>query len=383
MRILIINHEFPNFSEVNASTCTHLLEEFSKRSDLEIEYVTISEDYRYHQLRMGERVTIHRLPVSKKPLNSKLSKGQLLTFAWRARKFSLELSRKNHFDLVHAFSIFPDAVAASMLLWHKKIAYCLSIAYSDLATFNSGIVLKLKKNALKKAYFATCEKLPVKKTAENFFGQKIIDIIPRGIDVENFYPDLEKREDGYITLLSETELIPANGARYLIQALKIIVSRYPHVKLTLIGSGSEKVSLMDLARGLEIKNKVEFFENPTEKQRLQLYQSANIFVLPALETIFSNEDHVRKALAAGLAVVATKTLQSHELVLENLNGLWVNIETADDLAEKIEKLILDANLRFLMNKNSRDLAVKLSWENIARQYLAIYEKIRNLEKIKN
>jgi glycosyltransferase involved in cell wall biosynthesis len=53
-----------------------------------------------------------------------------------------------------------------------------------------------------------------------------------------------------------------------------------------------------------------------------------------------------------------------------------------DLAEKIEKLMLNNNLEKEMGKESRILAEKLSWEVVAKNYINLYEKTANLGKIR-
>ncbi|EKD46633.1 MAG: hypothetical protein ACD_67C00137G0005 [uncultured bacterium] len=81
-------------------------------------------------------------------------------------------------------------------------------------------------------------------------------------------------------------------------------------------------------------------------------------------------------------MVATDTGGTKELLTDNLNGLIVKTKDADDLAEKIEKIILNPQMEHSMSLESRKLAEKLSWGKVAGQYIELYVQTANLKKMK-
>jgi len=165
----------------------------------------------------------------------------------------------------------------------------------------------------------------------------------------------------------------------LIQAFKILSGRYDQARLLIVGDGNEKKSLEDLVQGLGIKDKVEFAGAIAHNNVLAFYQRANIFVLPSLNEGMSNV--MLEALAVGLPVVATDTGGTKELLTNNVNGLIVKMKDSNDLAEKIEKLILNPTLEKTMSLESRKLAETLSWEKVAGEYEEIYVKTSNLGRM--
>ena len=58
------------------------------------------------------------------------------------------------------------------------------------------------------------------------------------------------------------------------------------------------------------------------------------------------------------------------------------MKNPDDLAEKIEKIILDNEMEKMMGSESRKLAEKMSWESVSKEYVDLYVKIINLRKRK-
>ncbi|MEI7891303.1 MAG: hypothetical protein WCI36_05055 [bacterium] len=65
MKILIINHEFPQMGTEAGEASLYLLGEYSKKTDFWVDYVTVSEDDQYHFLEMGGNISIHRLPINR------------------------------------------------------------------------------------------------------------------------------------------------------------------------------------------------------------------------------------------------------------------------------------------------------------------------------
>ena len=70
------------------------------------------------------------------------------------------------------------------------------------------------------------------------------------------------------------------------------------------------------------------------------------------------------------------------MVKNGVNGLIVKMKDGDDLADKIERLVVDKDLRSRMSAESRRLAEKMSWENVAKQYFQLYGEVLEKREIK-
>jgi len=80
-------------------------------------------------------------------------------------------------------------------------------------------------------------------------------------------------------------------------------------------------------------------------------------------------------MASGLPVVTTRTGGTAELVLEGANGFsfeWADVES---LTAHLHRLAGDREMLRRMGAASRQRAGMFSWENAARQYRDLFEKL--------
>jgi len=83
-----------------------------------------------------------------------------------------------------------------------------------------------------------------------------------------------------------------------------------------------------------------------------------------------------EAAAAGRAIVTTNAPGCREVVRNGYNGLLVPPRSVTELAEALERLILEPVLREEMGRHSRLLAEqRFGQETIIRQTLALYDEL--------
>lgn len=386
MKILFFNYEFPPLGGGAGNASYYLLREYAKNPELEVDFVTASIDGQYHLLKMGENINIHRLPIGKNAENIHYqTKKELISYTWNAFWFARKLAKQNHYDLTHSFFSVPCGVISMFLKFEFKLPYIISLRGSDVPGYSErfvGLYRWITPTILKiwsKAAFVIANSQGLKELALKAEPKKEIGVIYNGVDIEEFFQDASKRQADQFTIICVSRVTPRKGVRFLIQAFKILSGRYENVRLLIVGDGNEKKSLEDLVQGLDIKDKVEFAGAVAHENVLGYYQRANVFVLPSLNEGMSNV--MLEALACGLPVVATNTGGTKELLTDNVNGLVVKMKDADDLAEKIEKLILNPELEKEMSLESRKLAESLGWGKVAGEYAEVYRKTANVDKM--
>lgn len=386
MKILFFNYEFPPLGGGAGNASFYLLREYAKNPEVQVDFVTASIDEKYHLLKMGENINIHRLPIGKNADNIHYqTKKDLIAYTWNAYWFSRKLAKQNAYDLTHSFFSVPCGAISLLLKWEFKLPYIVSLRGSDVPGYSERFVglyrwitptiLKIWKSAS----FVVANSQGLKDLALKSEPKKEIGVIYNGIDIEEFVADQSKCNPEHFTIICVSRVTPRKGIRFLIQAFKTLSGRYDQARLLIVGDGNEKKSLEDLVQGLGIKDKVEFAGAIAHENVLAYYQRANIFVLPSLNEGMSNV--MLEALAVGLPVVATDTGGTKELLTNNVNGLVVKMKDSNDLAEKIEKLILSPELEKTMSLESRKLAQTLSWGKVAGEYVELYRKTINITKI--
>lgn len=386
MRILFFSHEFPPIISELANDSQHILNEYANNVGIEVDFVTSSIDEKQHLLKIGENISIHCLPIGKnqESFNYK-SKEELEKFYKEAYKFAKQLVKRKKYDLVHLFSLASSGHIAYKLWKKNRLPYIFSLREEDqsvyfekLSFFRNLFAPSLKK-IWENACFIITDSQELRKFTLKLYPQKEIRVIHNGIETEKFFPDYSKRNLDHFTIVCVSQIIPEKGVRFLIQAFKILSARYRHIRMFIVGDGNEKSSLEQLVMGIGLEDKIVFTGAVAQEKVLEYLHKSNVYVLPDLN---ENVDKTMfAALACGLPIVVTDTEKKKEFIVDGKNGFMVKMKNPDDIAEKLEKIILDENLAKNMENENKILTKKISWNSVSKEYLEVYKETINLRKI--
>jgi glycosyltransferase involved in cell wall biosynthesis len=381
MRILFLNYEYPPLGGGAANATEYILKEFSKTPDLEVELVTSSIDGRYRRETLGERIVIHRLPIGKKAGNLHFqSQADLLAYSWRAYGFARRLLRERRFDVVHAFFAVPCGVLAWVLHKEFRVPYVVSLRGADVPGYSErfrwlyGLLRPLVRVVWRNAAEVIANSEGLRQLALETAPKQPISVIYNGVDTLQFSPaDRQERAgDGVLRLLCVSRLTPRKGVGYLLEAVAMLKERYGggKVRLSIAGEGDEKAALMRKAEELGIQDSVEFAGCVAHDDLPAMYRKADLFVLPSLNEGMSNT--VLEAIASGLAVLATDTGGTKELVRDGENGFLVAMKDARDIADKAALFLERPELVRTMGEKSRQTAESMGWTQVAGAYKEAY-----------
>lgn len=383
MKILFFNYEYPPLGGGAGNATRYILKEFSNMDGLEVDLITSSADKVYSEEKIGDKITIYKLPIGKDGNNLHYqSQKELLIYAWRAFWFARRLVKKNNYDLTHSFFSVP---CGAISLWFKifnQIPYIVSLRGSDVPGYSERFSLVYKiltpliKAIWKKSFFTVANSLEFKKLALKTNNKQEIKIITNGIDVGEFYvkkfPDDYKQEKKF-KIICGSRITPRKGIRFVVEALDILIKKELDVELDIIGEGNERVTLEEKVAELGLRDRVNFIGFVEHNKLPVVYTQANVYVSASLNEGMSNT--LLEALAAGLPIVATNTGGTFETVKEGINGYVIKMESPRDIADRVEKLLQNYELEKKMSQESRRLAESMSWKNIAKEYYSLYREV--------
>jgi L-malate glycosyltransferase len=380
IRILFLNYEYPPLGGGAGTASSNILQEFSKIPGLEVDLITSSHDDNFHLEEIGNNVKIYKLPIGKNKKNLHFqSQKDLLVYSWKAYWYSKKLIKHNNYSLTHSFFSVPCGFLSMLFKIQNEIPYIVSLRGADVPGYSerfSGIYYFLKpliKLIWKKADAVVSNSNGLRDLALKSKLDQKIDVIYNGTDIQNFKPDEKlKDKEKFIITLGGTRVTERKGIKYLIDAVHELSQKYPQVNVTIIGEGSEKERLENLAEKLKIRDRINFLGRVDYKKIAAYYQEASVFILPSLNEGMSNA--MLEALASGLPILATDTGGTKELVHDGENGFIIKMKNAKDIADKIEKLINDRELLQKMGEVSRGYAENMSWEKVAGEYYELYKK---------
>ena len=161
------------------------------------------------------------------------------------------------------------------------------------------------------------------------------------------------------------------GLKYLIEAVPIISQEVPRLKVIIAGEG-------DMSHYLDLINDESIFEIHNEfipdEQVPELFQRAEIVVLPYSQ-MSGQSGIINIAYAFGKTVVASDVGGIHEVLENGVTGYRVPPKNPEALADAIIKVLKDDVLRRQMEENAYKKAEELSWDNIAKMHIKVYEEV--------
>lgn len=214
---------------------------------------------------------------------------------------------------------------------------------------------------------------------------KKASIVPMGIDISSFDSGslaksiTSNQVDSQITILFIGRLVEVKGCEYLIRALKLVIEEIPSVSLIIIGDGPLNLHLKGLMYELGLDKNIQFKGYIDHDRIPEYYAHSDIVIFPSIVDSAGFEEGLPvvliEAMAAGKATIATKTNGVLEVITDKQNGLLVNPESPEQIAEMIKLLYNDNNLREQLGVNARKVAKKYDWGVVADLYLNAIESL--------
>lgn len=159
-------------------------------------------------------------------------------------------------------------------------------------------------------------------------------------------------------LVAVCRLHPIKGLDYALAALKRVVEKRRGVRLILVGDGPQRAHLEQMTKELSLQNNVEFSGNRGNDEALALVAKATAFVLPSVIAANGDRDGIPTSLIEAMylrtPVISTRVSGIPELIDDGQNGLLATPGDARDLAQKIEQILGDPDLRKRLGRAGRE-----------------------------
>lgn len=235
---------------------------------------------------------------------------------------------------------------------------------------------ELYKNA-KNITFVTCSNwlADVARTSSLLKGSRILTI-PNPIDTELYAPQnmAEARKKLGIDRSAKVILFGAanithtrKGIAYLVEALRLLKTDGADLEVVIFGKN----------KGFDLDTipfKVHALGIVKDQQQLaQIYNAADVFVLPSLEDNLPNM--VMEALSCGTPVVAFNTGGIPDMVVHQQNGYLAEYKSATDMAKGISYVLNSPDADQLSAAARKKVLTDFSNYTVAQQYKALYTSL--------
>lgn len=174
-------------------------------------------------------------------------------------------------------------------------------------------------------------------------------------------------------ILFSGTLYEGKGFLDLIKAFSLIASEHQDWKLIFAGNGEIERGTK-LAEELGIRNQVDFLGWVTGFEKDKVFRESSIFCLPSYAEGFPMA--VLDAWAYGLPVVTTPVGGIPDIAKNGENLLLFNPGDINMLAEQLDRMISDGNLRNAISKQSVILAnTTFNQDTVNRQLYDLYSEL--------
>ena len=161
----------------------------------------------------------------------------------------------------------------------------------------------------------------------------------------------------------------AKNHEKMIDAVCQVHDRNPRVRLSLYGDGEKKEQIKQYICS---KNAEEFvLMRGLTDNVFPLLRAADLFILPSIYEGIPMT--IAEAMGAAVPIVASRVGGIPDMIEDGRSGLLCD-PTSDDIANKIELMIADENLRERCGKEALKGAEKFSAKSMALGYEAVYTR---------
>ena len=168
-------------------------------------------------------------------------------------------------------------------------------------------------------------------------------------------------DDDVILIVARMD--PMKGQDRAIRAFASIASKYPHIKLVLVGNGSFSSSgqglglpksekwraeLEDLSTRLGVRDRIIFAGHLIQRELDAMYERSEFTILPSIKEGFGLV--VIESWLHRKACLVTERAGVAELINEGKNGLLVDPEATSTFGKKIRRLLDDREMARLIGQ---------------------------------
>jgi phosphatidylinositol alpha-mannosyltransferase len=223
---------------------------------------------------------------------------------------------------------------------------------------------------------------PVAHAYVNKYFPSDYEIIPNGVDTGHFHDKVTSFDDfndGKTNILFVGRLEKRKGFDYLLAAYRLIKSELPDCRLIQVGPGVRlRNKYQKYASQYGIPD-VNFTGYATYSDLPRYYKTADVVCFPATGRE-SQGIVLLEAMAVGKPVVASNIDGYSSVLTDGVEGTAVPPKDVEKLAEAIQRLIKNKQLRQQMGQRGISRAKQYDWSIIANKVLDLYKK--TLDNIK-
>lgn len=377
MKIAIVC--YPTFGG-SGVVATELGLELARRGH-EIHFITYSQPVRlallnpnihYHEVHVPEYPLFHYQPYEL-ALSSKL----------------VDMVKLHGIELLHVHYAIPHAYAGYMakkMLKEQgiKIPMVTTLHGTDITLVGNHPFYKPAVSfSINHSDIVTSVSQDLKDATYRLFDiKRDIEVIPNFIEIDKSRID-ETSECHRSLMATETQKILTHISNFrqvkrIPDVIKIFneVQKVMPAKLMMVGDGPEKAPAEALCEELGISDKVIFFGNSNEINKILCF--SDLFLLPSETESFGLA--ALEAMASGVPVISSNSGGLPEVNRQGYSGYLSDVGDVEDMAQKAISILSDDKVLFEFKSNALKVAQEFDIQAVMPMYERVYQKALKMHK---
>jgi N-acetyl-alpha-D-glucosaminyl L-malate synthase BshA len=374
MKIAIVC--YPTFGG-SGVVATELGLELARRGH-EIHFITYSQPVRlellnanvhYHEVNVPEYPLFHYQPYEL-ALSSKL----------------VDMVKLHKIDLLHVHYAIPHAYAGYMA---KQMLKSEGIKIPMVTTLHGTDITLVGKHpfyktavtfSINKSDVVTSVSQNLKEETYSLFDIKNdIHVIPNFIELDKI-KNISKIATNRSVMANENEKIITHISNFrkvkripdVIDIFYKIQQKIPS-KLMMVGDGPEKEAAENLCNKLGISDKVIFFGNSNEIDKILSF--TDLFLLPSETESFGLA--ALEAMAWGVPVISSNTGGLPEVNFDGISGYLSDVGNTQEMSQNAIKILKNEDVLLEFKNNATSTAKQFDIKNIVTLYENLYKNVLN------
>jgi glycosyltransferase involved in cell wall biosynthesis len=287
-------------------------------------------------------------------------------------------------DLIHAHWLLPQGLVGLIGARLFGVPLIVSAHGSDAFALRGRFLAALKRWIVRRSNHWTANTTETAGAVARDVKLPPPRIIPMGVDVALFSRGdrtalRQAISDREFIVLFVGRLVENKGCRDLIETLSLLREETrSRARLWIVGDGDERDRLQRAAHDLGIEARTEFFGAVEHRRLVDFYAAADLVVVPSKAGTGGEAEGqnvvVLEAFAARACVVATRLGGIPSMVRDQETGVLVEPGNPRALAEAVESLLKDADLRRSLSANAFAEVSKYDWRRVAGQFRDLYQE---------
>lgn len=221
----------------------------------------------------------------------------------------------------------------------------------------------------RKEKVVTISKSSAHEIRQKKIGREVVGIVNPGIKI--FRDNKFVRKSRKPSILFLNRIKSYKGIKTLLDSLKILEKDGINPETWIGGGGDDLEKMKSYARELHL-GKVLFLGRVSEEEKVEFMKKAWVFVNPSFKEGWGIVNIEANSL--GTVVIGSNVGGIKDSVIDKKTGLLFEYGNPRDLAEKLQRMLKNKNLREKMEIEGKKWAKNFSWDRAIKEYERILKQ---------